>query len=306
MKEFFLPHQRLYASTHILDLRKKMAKEGKYIYCIIRTSQERNFGPIGIGGRGDEVLTIGYEDLSMVVSSHPVIKFTVNRENVLAHEKVIEEVMKEFDSVLPVRFGTVAVTCDEIRNLLDKRYREFKNALINVEHKIELSVKGIWKNMDNIFKEITGENEAIKKLKKEIHPHTKSSISISKPSAENLNFAPKSSTQSDSQFGVGVQVRIAIGQMVETALQNKKGEEADSIIDILRKTACDYKVSRTIGDEMFMNSAFLVDKGREKEFDNIMHDLSEEYKSRIKFMYTGPLPVFNFVNIVIYPEEWEK
>ena len=57
---------------------------------------------------------------------------------------------------------------------------------------------------------------------------------------------------------------------------------------------------------MFVNASFLVDKGREKEFDNIMGDLSEEYKRKVKFMYTGPLPVFNFVNIVIYPEEWEK
>jgi len=57
---------------------------------------------------------------------------------------------------------------------------------------------------------------------------------------------------------------------------------------------------------MFINAAFLVDKGREKEFDNIMDDLSEEYKNRVKFMYVGPLPVYNFINIVIYPEEWER
>ncbi|MDP2938678.1 MAG: GvpL/GvpF family gas vesicle protein [Candidatus Omnitrophota bacterium] len=50
----------------------------------------------------------------------------------------------------------------------------------------------------------------------------------------------------------------------------------------------------------------MVDKGREKEFDNIMDDLSEEYKNRVKFMYVGPLPVYNFINIVIYPEEWER
>ncbi|MDD5773134.1 MAG: GvpL/GvpF family gas vesicle protein [bacterium] len=256
-----------------------MAKEGKYIYCIIKTSQERNFGPIGIGGRRDEVLTIGHEDLSMVVSSHPIIKFTVSRENMLAHELVIEEVMKEFDSVLPVRFGTVAATCDETRNLLDRRYREFKNALVNVEHRIELSVKGIWENMDDIFKEITRENEEIKKLKKKIQKDSK-----------NKN----------------VPAKMEIGKMVEEALQNKKGKEADTIIDLLRRSACDHKVNKTMGDEMFMNAAFLVDRGREKEFDNIMSDLSEEYKGRIKFMYTGPLPVFNFVNIVIYPEEWEK
>jgi len=57
---------------------------------------------------------------------------------------------------------------------------------------------------------------------------------------------------------------------------------------------------------MFINAAFLVNNGREKEFDNIMDDLSDRYQDRMKFMYAGPLPVFNFVNIVIYPEEWEK
>ena len=40
-----------------------MEKEGKYIYCIIGTKQDRNFGPIAIGESGDEVLTIGYDDL---------------------------------------------------------------------------------------------------------------------------------------------------------------------------------------------------------------------------------------------------
>ena len=70
-----------------------MEKEGKYIYCVIASSQERSFGPMGIGERGDDVSTIGYNDLSMVVSSHPIAKLVVNREDMIAHEKVIEAVM---------------------------------------------------------------------------------------------------------------------------------------------------------------------------------------------------------------------
>ena len=256
-----------------------MEREGKYIYCIIGTDQERNFGPIGIGGRGDEVLTIGYNDLIMVVSSHPITKFVVDRDGLLAHEKVIEKVMGEFDSVLPVRYGTIAASADEVRNLLDRRYREFKNALRDMDHKIELGVKGVWKNMDVIFNEILDENRPIKKEKEKIQ-----------------NGKEKKQ----------VQAKMQVGKKVKEALEKKKQDEVEKIVDTLRRTAVEHKLNNTIGDEMFINASFLVDKGREKEFDNIMDDLSEKYEDRIKFIYAGPLPVFNFANIVIYPEEWEK
>ncbi len=256
-----------------------MESEGKYIYCVIAARQERHFGLKGIGSRGDDVLTIGHNDLSMVVSSHPITKFIVNRENMLAHERVIEEVMKEFDSVLPVRFGTIASSADEIRNLLGRREREFKNALRDVDHKIELGLKGAWKNMDVIFKEIVDEDKAIKRKKEDIQ---------------------------NGKNNKNIQAKMEIGKMVEKVLEKKKKEETEEIVDALRRTVFDFKLNTTIGDEMFMNAAFLVDKGREKEFDNITDDLGEKYKERIKFMYVGPLPVFNFVNIVIYPEEWEK
>jgi hypothetical protein len=256
----------------------EMQKEGKYIYCVIETKHERNFGPIGIGGRGDEVLTIGYDDLSMVISNHPLARVTVNRENMLAHQKVIEQVMTEFDSVLPVQFGTVACSADEIRDLLDRRYREFKSALIDMDHKVELGVKGIWKDMRPIFAEIVEENKTIKKLKQTIE--------------RNRSQDAKSKTN--------------VGRLVKEALEKKKEKQAKEVVDRLRRTSYEHKLNATSGDEMFMNAAFLVGKGREKEFDNIMDELSDEYEERMGFMYAGPLPVFNFVNIVIYPAEWEK
>jgi len=256
-----------------------MEKEGHYIYAIIGSAQDRNFGPNGIGSRGDEVLTIGYNDLCMVVSNHPLTKFTVSRDNLIAHEKVIETVMKEFDSVLPVRFGTIASSADEIRNLLDRRSREFKNLLRDMDHKIELGVKGMWKDMKTIYKEISGENKDIKRVQGEI-----------------LSAKGKKS----------IGAKIELGKRVEEALTKKKEKEREGVAEALRRIAFDYKLNKTIGGEMFMNAAFLVDKGREKEFDNIMEELADQHKSRTTFIYAGPLPVFNFVNVAIYPEEWEK
>ena len=148
-----------------------------------------------------------------------------------------------------------------------------------MDHKIELGVKGIWENMDIIFKEIIKGNQNIKNAKEDIQNVT---------NKINLNS------------------KIEIGKLVNDALQKKKETESQRIIDVFRKVYIDFKRNKTISDEMLMNVSFLVDKGREKEFDNLIDDVSEEYKDRVKFKYTGPLPVFNFTNIVIYPESWEN
>lgn len=254
-----------------------MDKGGHYIYCIIGTRQERNFRAIGIDRT--DVLTVSYDDLSMVVSCHPLTRVVISRENMIAHEKVIERVMEEFDSVLPVRFATIAANADEIRNLLDRRHREFQDLLRYVEHRIELGVKGLWKKMDEIFIEILRENPAIQKAKKE---------AAKKDGAKSLL------------------ARREVGMMVEKELLRKKEQEAKKIADHFRKTALDLKLNKTVGDEMFINAAFLVDRGREKEFDNLMEQLGKLYKERAVFKYAGPMPVFNFVNVVINPEEWER
>lgn len=252
-------------------------KSGHYIYCIIGTRQERNWRAIGI--ERTDVLTVSCDDLSMVVSSHPLARVVVSRENVLAHEKVIERVMQEFDSVLPVRFGTVASSADEIRNLLDRRHREFQDLLQYVEHRIELGVKGLWKNMAAIYDEIVREHPAIEKAKKE----------------------------TAKQDGIkNLQGRRRVGMMVEEALLRKKEQEAKTIVDHFRKTVMDVKLSKTGADEMFINASFLVDRGREKEFDNLMEQVCQRYQERAIFRYAGPLPVFSFVNVVINTEEWER
>lgn len=256
-----------------------MERDGKYIYCIIASSFDINLGPIGIGGRGDLVSTIGFDGLCMVVSDHPLIGFVVNHENMLAHQKVIEAVMKEFGSVLPIRFGTIAATPDEIRNLLNRRYSEFMGLLRRFENKVELNVRGTWKNMGMIYKEIDKDHAELQKIRAEI---------------ENLDDKEKRNLKIDEA-----------GNLVANALIEKKEEDAETIIDAFRKSVFEFKHNKTGSDDMFMNTAFLVNSGREIEFDNIMADLGVKYQNRSDFVYTAPLPIFNFIDLKIFPEKWE-
>src|SRR5438874_12820724 len=70
--------------------------EGKYVYCIIESDTPRRFGPIGIGGRGDEVYTVHYRGLAAVVSDTPVQPYDPTRETALAHGHVQAAVPQEF------------------------------------------------------------------------------------------------------------------------------------------------------------------------------------------------------------------
>lgn len=256
-----------------------MQRDGKYIYCIIASDYDINLGPIGIGGRGDLVSTIGFDGLCMVVSDHPLSRFVVNPENMLAHQKVIEVVMKEFRSVIPIRFGTIAATPDEIRNLLNRRYSEFMELLRQFENKVELNVRGTWKNMGMIYKEIDKEHAELQKIRAEIEK-------IDDKEERNLKIAEA-------------------GNLVAHALIEKKAVETETIIDAFRKSVFEYKHNKTSGDAMFMNTAFLMNSGREVEFDNIMADIGARYENQSDFVYTAPLPIFNFIDLKIFPEKWE-
>jgi hypothetical protein len=246
--------------------------EGYYLYGIIGTDEAKNFGTMGIGGRKDMVSTISYEDVSAIVSRTPVIRYDLSRENLLAHQRVIEEVMKEF-TVLPVRFCTIAESAEDIRGVLRKRHSEFKGLLRDMDNKVELGVKVLWRDIKAVFSEI-GEEGNIKKLK------------------EKIGLMPLDRSQSE---------RIALGKMVQKALEVKKEREAEGILDILRPLAVETKLNKVHGDSMVLNAAFLVDGGRVRDFDGKISELSAMKNGRMIFKYVGPVPPFNFVNIVV---EW--
>jgi len=248
-----------------------MLDEGKYVYCIIEGNEGRNFGPIGIGERGDIVSTIGYNDISAVISGSPMTKYVINRENMTTHERVIEEVMKDY-TVLPVRFCTIASSAEEIRTLLRRRHSEFKGLLRDMDNKVEMGLKALWKDVNQIFHEIAEKNQEVRKLKKKAR----------------------------GKAGRGNNtLKIDLGKAVKKALESKKADEARSAVNMFKRIAIDAKTNDVFGDSMFLNAAFLIDRTREKEFDFMVEDLVKKYEDRATFKYVGPIPPFNFVNIVV-------
>lgn len=248
-----------------------MEREGQYLYCIIGSNGFESFGPFGMGGRGDELYPIGFNDIAAVASHSPIVKYPISRENSLAHEKAIEVVM-EHHTVLPVRYGTIAEDEGKVKRILEREYVRFKELLKQMDGKKELGLKAVFKEKI-IYQEILQGYPKIKRLRDEIASR------------------PPEATYFE---------QIEIGKMVEAALKKEKERYKDLILDGLKglseDTIC---TDRIIGERMILNGAFLVHRDKEETFDQGVNELGEQYGDKITFKYVGNLPPFNFVNLVI-------
>ena len=244
-------------------------KEGKYLYCIIDSGEPRSFGPLGIGGRGDELRAVCFNDISCIASNSQIERYPASRENIISHEKAIEKVMKKH-AVLPVRFATIAESEEKIKKILEKEYDNFKNLLNSIRGKKELGFKAVFK--ENIYAYILQSYEAIRTLKRKI----------------TTLYPEKAYYQ-----------RMEIGRMVEQALEGEKKEYKAKILETLKPIADDIRINSTYGERMILNAAFLAEKSKETEFDRQVQELDCKYGDRINFKYVGIVPPFNFVNLAI-------
>ena len=243
---------------------------GKYIYCIIASDRPQSFGPFGVGDQRAELTTICFDDIAAVVSDSPIIKYRVSRDNLITHEKAIEEVMKAYQ-VLPVRFSTIAENEEKIAKILEKEHDRFAELLKTMNGKTELSVIAIFKE-DVIYNDITEKYKDIRAFKGRI-----------------ANLSPEKARGP----------LMEIGRKVEEALSQEREIHKQEILEALTALSCDVKVHDNYGEMMILKAAFLVERWREAEFDRKVNALAEKYVGKIRFKYVGTLPPFNFVNLVI-------
>ena len=241
-------------------------KRGKYVYCIVRADEALRFGPIGFGSPPGEVYTVLYEDIAAVVSDAPMEVLDATRENVLAHERVNEAVMR-YQTVIPMSFGTVFKTRDDIVELLRGAHGAFQDVLTKMENKVEFGLKVLW-DRDAMIRHIEHDDEDIRRLKTEI------------------------ATQKGSTYFA----RVQYGRLVDGALQSRSEQYVNEIFEALRDVCVASRANKPIGDKMIMNAAFLVDRDREAAFDARVKNLGAKYDT-LTFRYTGPWPPYNFVNI---------
>ncbi|HEX8997118.1 MAG TPA: GvpL/GvpF family gas vesicle protein [Ktedonobacterales bacterium] len=246
---------------------------GSYLYCVAYLR------PLGEGGSslqltgvdGNPVRVISQGDLAAVVSDAQTEQYDVTLENVRAHEAVVEAVMQRSD-VLPVSFGTVASSDQEIQQrLLQLEADELRSQLESVKGRVEMGVKALWQQ-DALFAHLVAKYSDIQELREQI-----------------VGTTPEETYD----------LRMELGELTDQAIQREREEDAAAILDALSPLALATQTNKLITDMMIVNAAFLVDKSQVPAFTERVNALRQATEGRMTVQVAGPLPPYNFVTLAL-------
>ena len=258
----------------------------RYIYCLVDCDAPAGFGPMEIE-ENSEVFAVAHDSIAAVVSATSAEKLEISRGNALAHQRVMEAVMQRGHTVLPVKFNTIAEDkggrlAEEriVDHVLVGRNKEIVGLLSTMRPLVELGVKGLWTNMEAVFRDIVESSPEIQSLRKKL-------LASSAPAA------------AAGRRPTNVTGQIKLGERVKQALEARKCGTEAALMRRLRPMATDFRKNKTFGDPMFANLALLVEKSRQESVVAVLSAFEAQQAGQVKLRCVGPLPPCNFLELVI-------
>ena len=265
----------------------------RYIYCIIDCVEPLQFDCQAIDDGPRDIHTVVHQNVAAVVSSATRIKYSIDRKNTVAHQRVMEHVMERGHTVLPVKFATIAEAKNNeepeeriLQQVLVKRFHELSSLLGVMKTRAEMGIKALWRDMNVIYQEILDSDAEMTRLRGKL-----------------AQQKGKTGRPSPRQGGTVFNDQVKLGELVKNALDEKKTFERTALLNLVRHSVVDINQNSTFGDQMFANLALLVEQSQCEELDRMLDVLAEKGLDRIKLKYVGPMPPSNFIELVI---NWDE
>jgi hypothetical protein len=132
-----------------------------YIYGIVDGRFNGDLSVEGISNNA-QVYCVPFKDVTAVISNTPFIEYDPSEENTLAHEKVIQVILKRNLTIAPMRFCTVLKTRNDLMKLMHSAYLPFKRNILKIRNKLEFDVKAFL-DIEKLKAEVNNDRELILK-----------------------------------------------------------------------------------------------------------------------------------------------
>jgi hypothetical protein len=236
-----------------------------YVYGVIRAEARLPEELRGI--TGGEVTMVRYGDLAGVISEISPGQALGTRDDLLAHEGVVEALAAE-TTTLPLRFGAVVTTADAlIEEMLVPYHDWFAGVLEDLTGAREFAVTGIYVE-DAVLREVIEEDPEVARLR------------------ERVRELPEDAAYYD---------RIRLGELIVKSLEAKRRADTDELVGTLEPYAEAVALRAPAGEDTAGDVAFLVTERDLPDFEEAVDELGERWAGRVRLRMVGPLAPYDFV-----------
>lgn len=223
------------------------------------------------------VYAITFKNIAAIVSEKEIAPLDFSDRKSLAHmlvhhQKTIEDLMgKGFNMIIPMKFGTTAHSKEEVLSILIRGYDLIVGTLNDIEFLTEIDLAVTWADFSSTLKEIAN-HPGIIELKHQL-------------------------LERESSFTEVDQIKV--GMLLKEKLVEKNKMVELRILEAISSISLNVKIHEAMNDQMITNSAFLLNRNKREEFEQIIDRLDEEYSGLLNFKLVGPLPCYSFYTIEV-------
>ncbi len=212
-------------------------KTAKYLYSFVDSQDVDEVLKLGCQGlNGENIEAIREGNLSAIVSAIEDAKIRPQRKLLAAHQSVVTGIAQRLDA-LPVSFGLVASSEDQVRRLLIQNGEVLRSQLQRIAGKTEMFVSVSW-SAENIFQYFVQRYEDLAYFRDRL--------------------AAGQATRDE---------QVEVGRIFERYLQQEREEHSQRVLHVLRPLCAEVDSQPVRNEREILRLACLINRSREEAFN---------------------------------------
>ncbi|MDN5918656.1 MAG: GvpL/GvpF family gas vesicle protein [Pseudonocardia sp.] len=242
-------------------------KTATYVYAVVAAEVSIPEGLEPVGEERGELEVLDHRSLAAVVSDVPVDKPLGRRQDLMAHERVVNAIAEQM-TVLPMRFGGV-VENDQavVDELLEQNHDYFVWALEQLEGCVQFVLHGRY-DQDQLLARILEGDAEMAEL------------------SESIRGQDEDATYYD---------RIRLGEMIASQVEREREADAGTAEERLSPFAVAVLVKEAGGEDGAVNLSVLVRRDHRSDFEQAVDALGDDWGDRVALRLIGPVAPFDFL-----------
>ena len=239
---------------------------GLYLYGI---TVAQGAVPVEVPGvENAEVEQIVEGALAAIVTRVTIQKIRPQRSNLAAHNHVLRDLADQ-RPILPVAFGTIAGSEEQLRDVLRQNQEVLAGRLKRLEGKLEMGLAVYWET-PNIFEFFVATHRELEQMRDRL-------------------FRPGRMPAFEE--------KVEMGKLFESLLQESRQRHTRQVIEALSPYCVEIRTIDPGEEKMIMKLACLVEEGRRGQWEEGVEVAARHFDNHYCFKYTGPWAPHNFADL---------